>query len=153
MAADSDPGGATISPAALDANTIAQLITTVENNSAGAVVLFIGNVRNQHQGREVKAITYTAYHSMAVERLQRIISDLSSDTLRLGIHHRVGKVAVGSASVVIAASSPHRQEAYLASRQALERLKAEVPIWKKEHYQDGASAWREEESLRGQSRH
>ena len=69
--------------------------------------------------------------------------------VRLNIVHRVGEIPVGEASVVVAVSSPHREEAYRVSREALERLKKEVPIWKQEHYADGASVWREEESLAG----
>lgn len=140
-------GSASICTEPIDAKTLHQLTVAVENDGAGAVVLFIGNVRNHHQGRTVEAITYTAYRTMAQERLGRIVEELGSDTLRLAIHHRIGRLEVGAASVAIATSSPHRQEAYAASRRALERLKAEVPIWKKEHYVGGESAWREEETL------
>jgi len=81
--------------------------------------------------------------------LQQIISELeaSEPGLRVAIVHRLGEIPVGEASVAIAVSSPHRDAAYAASRTALERLKQEVPIWKREHYADGESVWREEESL------
>jgi molybdopterin synthase catalytic subunit len=129
---------------------IAAATARVTDPSCGAVVTFTGTVRAQHQGLEVSRITYSAYRAMAQQRLARIVSELedASAGLRLIIVHRLGEVAVGEASVVIAAASPHRQTAYEGSRRALERLKAEVPIWKHEHYKDGASSWREDEPLR-----
>ena len=86
---------------------------------------------------------------MAEEVLARIVRELEAGgkRLRMDIVHRLGEVPVGEASVVIAAASPHRAEAYEASRQALERLKREVPIWKRESYADGDCVWREEEPL------
>jgi MoaE-MoaD fusion protein len=116
----------------------------------GAVVVFHGTVRNHHQGRPVARLTYSAYPSMAESRLRQIVADLeaASPGLRAAIVHRLGEVPVGEASVVIAVASPHRDAAYEASRTALERLKAEVPIWKQEQYADGETVWREEEPLR-----
>ena len=86
---------------------------------------------------------------MALEGLRRIVADLEAghENLRAAIVHRLGEVSVGEPSVVIAIASPHRAAAYDASRAALERLKAEIPIWKREHYADGEAAWREEEPL------
>ena len=115
----------------------------------GAVLVFLGTVRNSHAGRGVEKLTYSAYRTMALEGLERIAADLeaSSPGLRAAIVHRLGEVPVGEASVVIAVSSPHRAAAYEASRTALERLKTEIPIWKREHYTEGPPAWREEEPL------
>ena len=73
--------------------------------------------------------------------------EAASPGLRAAIVHRLGEVPVGEASVLIAVASPHRAAAYEASRTALERLKAEIPIWKREHYTEGPAAWREEEPL------
>src|SRR5436305_12326699 len=86
---------------------------------------------------------------MALEGLRRIVTDLESahESLRAAIVHRLGEVPVGEPSVVIAIASPHRAAAYDASRAALERLKAEIPIWKREHYADGGAEWREVEPL------
>jgi molybdopterin synthase catalytic subunit len=86
---------------------------------------------------------------MARARLERIAADLETEHrgARVAIVHRLGTLPVGEPSVVIAVAAPHREAAYAASRSALERLKREVPIWKREHYRDGAAAWREEESL------
>lgn len=121
----------------------------VAGASRGAVVIFLGTVRDSHRGRAVVALTYSAYRPMADSRLARIVADLEAahSGLSAAIVHRLGRLLPGEASVVIAVASPHRAAAYEASRRALERLKAEVPIWKREHYADGATAWREEESL------
>ena len=115
----------------------------------GAVLLFLGTVRDHHQGRAVRRLTYSAYRPMALKVLERIAAELEAEDpgLRVAIVHRLGDVPVVEASVVIAVASPHRQAAYEASRLALERLKREVPIWKREHYDDGDVAWREEEPL------
>jgi molybdopterin synthase catalytic subunit len=86
---------------------------------------------------------------MAEEGLRRIVDDLeaSAPGLKAAIVHRLGEVPVGEASVAIAVGSPHRAAAYEASRTALERLKTEIPIWKREHYTEGPPLWREEEPL------
>ena len=124
-------------------------VDRVRDTACGAVLVFLGTVRDSHGGREVSKLTYTAYPSMAKERLRHIVDELEagSEGLRAAIHHRLGDVPTGEPSVVIAVSSPHRDEAYEASRRALERLKTEVPIWKREHYADGETEWREEEPL------
>lgn len=130
-----------IDPAAVEA--------LVRSPSHGAVLVFLGMVRNHHAGRSVERLTYSAYRPMALKNLQRIVDELESvpDPTRVAIVHRLGDVEVGEPSVVIATASPHRAAAYEANRQALERLKREVPIWKREHYDDGDSVWREEEPL------
>ncbi len=128
---------------------VAAVERAVAAPECGAVLLFLGTVRDQHQGRTVRLLTYTAYRPMALKVLERITKELEREdpSLRLAIVHRLGDVEVGEASVVIAVASPHRQAAYEASRLALERLKREVPIWKRERYDDGEVAWREEEPL------
>ncbi|HYO15142.1 MAG TPA: molybdenum cofactor biosynthesis protein MoaE [Thermoanaerobaculia bacterium] len=128
-----------------------RVTAAVSGPGRGAVVVFLGTVRDNHAGRTVEKLTYSAYRSMAAEGLQRIVADLEAahPGLRAAIVHRLGEVPVGEASVVIAIGSPHRAAAYEASRTALERLKTEIPIWKREHYADGEAAWREEEPLAG----
>lgn len=125
------------------------LLAAVSSASCGAVVTFIGTVRDQHQSRPVSKIVYDAYRPMALAALQDIAATLEgcSPDLRTGIVHRLGEIPAGEASVVIAVASPHRAAAYEASRDALERIKREVPIWKEEHYTDGTKVWREEEPL------
>lgn len=121
----------------------------VSDPACGAVLLFLGTVRDHHAGREVLLLTYSAYRAMAESTLERIVTELEAESpgLRLAIVHRLGEVPVGEASVVIAAASAHRAAAYEASRRALERLKREVPIWKRERYASGEAVWREEEPL------
>ena len=137
---------ATLTEEPIDADRV---VAAVSSPSRGAVTLFLGTVRNHHRGRPVERLTYSAYRPMAEERLRGIVDDLeaSSDDLAVAIVHRLGEVPAGAASVAIATASPHRAAAYDASRQALERLKREVPIWKREHYAGGDAAWREEEPL------
>ena len=119
------------------------------HDSCGAVALFIGSARDNHGGRAVTGLAYSAYRRMAAAALEKIAHELETGApgLRLGVVHRLGDVPVGEASVAIAASSPHRDAAFTAARTALERLKRETPIWKRESYADGSSAWREEEPL------
>ena len=130
----------------LDAEEVSR---RVAGPSCGAVVLFAGTVRDSHHGRPVERITYSAYRAMAETRIREIAARLESrfPGARVAIVHRLGPIAVGDTSVVIAVASPHREAAYAANREALERLKTEVPIWKREHYADGESRWREEEPL------
>jgi|SRR5579864_6364253 len=130
------------------------VIARVASPACGAVLLFLGTVRDHSRRRDEAAaavlkLTYTAYRPMACQVLERIAADLerATDGLRVAIVHRLGEIPVGEPSVAIATAAPHRAAAYDASRQALERLKSEVPIWKLEHYSDGNAAWREEESL------
>lgn len=127
----------------------AAAVAAVAGPGRGAVVLFLGSVRDQHRGRQVEGIRYSAYLPMAERALARIAAELEAaqPELRVAIHHRLGSLAVGEPSVAIATASPHREAAYHANREALERLKRETPIWKRERYADGSSAWREEEPL------
>jgi len=126
-----------------------RVIEGISGPGRGAVVVFLGTVRNQHAGQKVTQLTYSAYRPMARAALEAIAADLEAahEGLRAAIVHRLGEVGVGEASVVIATSSPHRAAAYEANRTALERLKTEVPIWKREHYAGGEAVWREEEPL------
>lgn len=133
----------------VDAETVSAVRAAIEDARKGAVVVFVGNVRNSFGGRPVERITYSAYPAMAERRLERIVNELEAAEpgTRVEVVHGLGTLEVGDASVVIAAASAHRRQAYDTNRLALERLKAEVPIWKREHYRDGESAWREEEPL------
>jgi molybdopterin synthase catalytic subunit len=128
---------------------VASVSGRVASRGRGAVLAFEGRVRDRHDGREVTHLVYDAYRPMAETSLRRIIDEIEAESgeLSVAIVHRLGRVPAGEASVVIAVASPHREAAYRASREALERLKREVPIWKNEHYADGSSRWREEEPL------
>ncbi len=120
------------------------------SRARGAQVLFVGTVRDAHGGRAVASIDYSAYEEMAeiaLARIERELSDPASGR-ELRIVHRLGALAVGDSSILIAAASPHREAAFELCRLALERVKREAPIWKRERYVDGASLWREDEPLR-----
>jgi len=125
------------------------LLATVADPACGAQAIFLGTVRNRNGGRDVVAIDYSAYDAMAERVLERIENDLAAATpgLRIALSHRIGKLAVGEASIAIVAASPRRDGAIDAIRAALERVKSEAPIWKREIYADGGEAWREIEPL------
>lgn len=110
----------------------------------GAVASFVGLVRDHNLGRRVLFLEYEAYDALALRALARIADEAREawpDT-RIAIHHRTGRLAIGEASVVIAAASPHRSHAFAACRYAIERVKQIVPIWKREHF-DGGESWLE----------
>jgi molybdopterin synthase catalytic subunit len=109
----------------------------------GALCLFAGVVRNENQGQPTTAIEYEAYGPMAESEMAKIASGLAREfpEVRVRLAHRVGRLAVGETSVAIVAVSPHRAEAFAACRAAIDRVKATVPIWKKEFHPDGSSDW------------
>jgi molybdopterin synthase catalytic subunit len=114
----------------------------------GAVATFFGTVRARNAGKEVRAVEYHAYPSMAVKKLDQIAEEMRRGfgALRIAIAHRVGRLSVGETSVAIAVSAAHRREALGAVAYAIERIKQVVPIWKKEIYADG-TAWLEPEPV------
>ena len=121
----------------------ARLLADSVSPDDGAALLFWGVVRNENDGRPVSHLEYHAYAGMAERMMHRIAEEAIS---RFGVGdvrvvHRVGKLAVGEASVAIAVASPHRAEAYEASRYVIEELKRRVPVWKREGYVDGESEW------------
>jgi molybdopterin synthase catalytic subunit len=118
------------------------LIRLVEGPGHGAVCTFIGLVRDHNAGRAVTHLVYEAYEPLAVKALDRILQEAGErwPDVRLAIHHRIGELAIGEASVVIAAASPHRADAFSATRYAIERIKQIVPIWKHEYF-DGGDTW------------
>ncbi len=110
----------------------------------GAVTAFTGLVRDHNQGRRVTFLDYEAYEPLAVRALDRILDEartLWADT-RLGVHHRIGRLEIGEASIIIVAASPHRAHAFAACRYTIERVKQIVPIWKHEHF-EGGEVWLE----------
>ncbi len=128
---------------------VASLVGEMADPGSGALLVFFGRPRNRTGDRTVQSLTYRAYRPMAEAALERIAGELEAADAGLAVRivHRLGAVAIGEPSVAIAVSSPHRDAAYRASREALERLKREVPVWKRELYDDGSGAWREEEPL------
>ena len=112
--------------------------------SNGAVVVMSGTVRNQTDGKPVVALEYQAYEPMAVQVFRQIAADIRKswpDVNRVVIHHRIGRLQIGEISVLVAVGCPHRSEAFAACRHAIDTLKHNAPIWKKEHWDDGSSSW------------
>ena len=130
-------GGAfrvTEEPLSLDA-----VVAEVADERAGGIATFTGTVRRQSRGREVRHLEYEAYAEMAEDVMARLAQDLQAEheLCAVAIHHRAGRVEIGEPSVVIAVSAPHRQDALAACREAIDRLKETVPLWKKEVYEGG----------------
>ena len=121
---------------------LAGLVRVVEGAGSGAVASFLGLVRDHNQGRRVTHLIYEAYEPLAVRALDRIVGESRErwPGVSLAIHHRVGRLEIGEASVAIAAASPHRADAFAACRYAIERIKQIVPIWKHEYF-DGGDVW------------
>ncbi|MEE9383327.1 MAG: molybdopterin converting factor subunit 1 [Nannocystaceae bacterium] len=117
-----------------DTLELAAVLGAVEHAGAGGVTSFIGNVRRHSRGKMVRFLEYEAYGPMAVRALEHIASTIETryPDVRLCVHHRVGHLEVGEAAVIIAASAPHRAEAFAACRDCIESLKKDVPIWKRE---------------------
>ena len=128
-----------ITTAVLDATALVRL---VEGPGHGAVITFLGLVRDHNAGRKVTHLEYEAYEPLAVKALQTIVDEAASKwpSARVAIHHRTGKLLIGEASVVIASASAHRADAFAASRYAIERIKQIVPIWKHEYF-EGGDVW------------
>lgn len=124
----------------IDATALLRLVSRPAN---GAVLLFLGVVRDVNDGRAVTAIEYTAYEAMAERELAGIAAEAAErfGVTDVAIDHRLGELALEEASVAIAVAHAHRGEAYAASRWVIEELKRRVPIWKREHYADGTREW------------
>jgi molybdopterin synthase catalytic subunit len=114
-------------------------VAEAARDDAGAIATFVGTVRRSSRGREVDHLEYEAFEEMAEPMLERLGADLTAKhgLSAVAIHHRVGRVDIGEASVVIAISAPHRAAALDACREAIDTLKTTIPLWKKEVYEGG----------------
>jgi molybdopterin synthase catalytic subunit len=121
-------------PLSLDA-----VVDEVRSDRAGAIATFVGTTRVESRGRTVEHLDYEAYEGMAEQMMAAIAAALKEryDVCEIAIHHRTGRVEIGDASVVIAVSAPHRQDALAACKDAIDTLKQQVPLWKKEVYEGG----------------
>jgi molybdopterin synthase catalytic subunit len=124
-------------PLSLDALTDA-----VVGPGLGGLVVFVGKVRDHDGGREVTRLDYSA-HPNAADQLARVVAEVgaSMPAAGLGAVHRVGELAIGDLAVVVAAACPHRAEAFDLARTLIDRVKAEVPIWKRQWFVDGTHEW------------
>ncbi|MCA9652724.1 MAG: molybdenum cofactor biosynthesis protein MoaE [Myxococcales bacterium] len=120
--------------------SLAAVVEAVDHPGAGGITTFTGNVRLRSRGKTVSHLEYEAYGAMALRVLDEIRARIEAEIegARVAIHHRVGRLEIGETAVVIAASAPHRAEAFAACREAIEALKRDVPIWKREVTDDGA---------------
>ena len=122
---------------------VAAVLQSVQSPLAGAAVLFLGTTREVTDDRRTESLDYDCYGDMAEKKLAELEAGarLRWPLVGCAIVHRVGRVAVGEASVAIAVSSPHREDAFAAGKWLIDTLKQTVPIWKKENWADGGSQW------------
>jgi MoaE-MoaD fusion protein len=115
----------------------------VETSASGAVVIFLGVVRNHAEGKAVEALTYEAYPPMADKKMLEIAEEAHAKwpLHRVAVAHRIGHLGIGDASIAIGVSSSHRREAFAACEFVMDRIKEDVPIWKKEHWAGGPAHW------------
>jgi len=130
-----------VTPERLD---LQALVDALPSGEDGAIASFTGIVRDRNVGRRVLYLEYEAYEPLALKALARIIEEAREawPSTHVGVHHRTGRLEIGEASVIIAAASPHRADAFAACRYTIERVKQIVPIWKREHF-EGGDVWLE----------
>lgn len=124
--------------------SLPEVYALADDSANGAVVVMSGMVRNNSEGKAVVALEYQAYEPMALEVFRQIAGQIRAawpDATRVVIHHRTGKLVVGDISVLVAVGCPHRTEAFAACQYAIDTLKHNAPIWKKEHWADGSTSW------------
>ena len=123
--------------------SVQQVNDLVKRPTDGAVVSFDGIVRNNFDGRPVHYLEYEAYASMAEKKLAEIGAEVQQKFAigEIALMHRIGRLDIGESSIVIAVAAPHRHAAFEACAYAMDRVKAEVPVWKKESFADGADHW------------
>ena len=111
----------------------------VQDASCGGIALFVGTVRNATQNKTVTLLDFSTYKPMAIKEIQKITNRALADfdILKIAIHHAEGELQIGDIPVIIAVSSAHRKAAFAACQFAIDTLKETVPIWKKEHFDDG----------------
>lgn len=128
-----------LSHSALDGTAIANRVRADER---GALVTFVGHVRNHHGGRGVVRLEYSAYEAMADAECERIVREGETRwPVSIALEHRLGALAVGEAAVIVAVGGGHRGEAFEACRWIIEEVKRSVPVWKREFFTDGTTAW------------
>ena len=122
--------------------SVDEVLSSLDDDAAGGLTLFVGRVRDHDGGRGVTGLDYSA-HPTAVDRLRQVCDQVATeyDVLGLSAVHRTGPLAIGDAAVVVAVAAAHRGEAFTASRALIDRLKAEVPIWKHQVFSDGDEEW------------
>ncbi len=122
--------------------SVDEVVAAVSDHAAGGTTLFIGTVREEDHGKPVTRLAYEA-HPSAVDELRRVAEKVAADfpITALAAVHRVGDLSLGDMAVIVAVAAPHRGEAFEASRRLIDDLKAEVPIWKHQVFEDGTTEW------------
>jgi molybdopterin synthase catalytic subunit len=123
--------------------SVDDVLAAVADPGAGGTCVFVGTVRDHSDAGDVTGLRYEAWDELAVKRLEELAGEMLQKwpLRKVAIHHRTGDLAIGEASVVIACSAPHRADAFEACRHGIERLKQDVPIWKKEALVTGEAHW------------
>jgi molybdopterin synthase catalytic subunit len=126
-----------------DPINIGLILASAHHPEAGGIVLFSGEVRNQHEGKPVRFLEYEAYVPMAEKNISEIVkSAIEKWNLLKGLAvHRIGRIEISESAVVVVTAHAHRKEAYAANQYIIDRIKNETPIWKCEYYEDGTHAW------------
>jgi molybdopterin synthase catalytic subunit len=125
-------------------------IDFVSDGAHGGIALFVGKIRKQNVGRTVLGIDYDLHQPLTLRQFERAAStavERYGPAMKVYLAHAYGSLSIGDIAVVVAAGSPHRDEAFRACRELIEAIKHQAPIWKREHYDDGSSAWSEGCSL------
>lgn len=127
-----------VTPRMLSADAVTAAVASPE---AGAIALFFGVVRNNNLGRQVQYLEYDAYPPLAERTMEEIAREVQGrwDVTAVAIHHRTGRLEIGETSLLVAVSAPHRAEAFDACHYCVDRVKATVPVWKKEVWENGES--------------
>jgi molybdopterin synthase catalytic subunit len=123
---------------------LAQIYSLAEDPGNGAIAIMSGTVRDQTAGKAVLSLEYQAYEPMVLKVFHAIATEIRQrwpEVNRIAIHHRTGHLKIGEISVLVAVGCPHRSEAFQACQYAIDTLKHNAPIWKKEHWADGSSSW------------
>lgn len=125
---------------------VTRLVAAVSQPELGGTVLFVGSVRRGPDDGPVRAIDYSAFDEMVGAEFRRIFGEAGVrwPQARFAARHRVGRVPLGEPSIAVAAAAPHRAEAFAACRYVIEEAKRRLPVWKKEHFEDGSARWRED---------
>jgi len=143
-AADGDaPGGVALADIRDTPLSVDEVLAAVRHPSAGGIAVFLGVVRDHADGQPVARLDYEAYEELGRKETRRILAAIAAATpgVRLAAVHRVGQLGIGDPAVVVAASAPHRAEAFAACREAIDRIKETVPVWKKEWAPSGEAHW------------
>ena len=140
---DAEPGARVLTRVQNAPLSVDEAARAVADGAAGAMCIFTGTVRDHSDAGDVTGLTYEAWHELADARLRELADDILDrwPARRVAIMHRVGDLGIGEISVIVAVSAPHRAEAFEACRHGIERLKHDVPIWKKEGLVSGESHW------------